>query len=212
MIILNTMNPIIHYSRIISLSVIALVPFEIYSQSQDYIITYKGDTVLGKIERVNITPETEFDTFKAVDRVGYEDEVRFIDESGKETTFACGEIMGFNDAGRFYESFYVQDLNKEGRNMVFSEKIVSGRANLYRVVQSTVKRAPTRETEQSLQEFQYLAVAGKPTFRISNSKKKLRELLSNYLSDDEITMAAINEKDFNKSQKQDILKAYNQRH
>jgi len=120
--------------------------------------------------------------------------------------------MGFNDAGLFFESFYVPDLNKEGRNIVFSEKIVSGKANLYKVVQSVVRSSPTRETENSIQELQYLAVAGKPTVRMSKSKKKLRELLSNYLSDDEITLAAINEKSFNKSRLLDILRDYNQRH
>lgn len=207
------MNPINCFFRIILLSVIALAPFEICAQSQDYIVTYKGDTVLGNIDRWDFSPRIGlFITSGAVDMVGYEDEVRFVDESGEESTFACGEIMGFNDAGRFFESFYVPDLNKEGRNMVFSEKIVAGRANLYEVVQSEIKRAPTMETFNTIHEFQYLALAGKPTVRIPNSKKKLRGLLSNYLSDDEITLAAINEKSFNKSRLQDILRDYNQRH
>lgn len=212
MIINYTMDSNIYFSRIISLLVIALAPFQIYSQGQDYIITYKGDTILGNIERLDFRPEIRFITDKAFDMVGYEDQVIFIDENGKESTFACGEIMGFNDAGLFFESFYVPDLNKEGRNMVFSEKIVSGKANLYKVVQSVVRSSPTRETENSVQELQYLAVAGKPTVRMSKSKKKLRELLSNYLSDDEITLAAINEKSFNKSRLLDILRDYNQRH
>lgn len=212
MIFRYTMDSIIYFLRIISLLVIAMVPFQICAQNQDYIITYRGDTVLGKIERLDITPGTRSSDFKAIDRVGYEDQVRFTDESGQESTFACGEIMGFNDAGLFFESFYVPDLNKEGRNMVFSEKIVSGKANLYKVVQSVVRSSPTRETENYVQELQYLAVAGKPTVRMSKSKKKLRELLSNYLSDDEITLAAINEKSFNKSRLLDILRDYNQRH
>jgi len=211
MIINYIMDSNIYFSRIISLLVIALAPFQIYSQGQDYIITYKGDTILGNIERLDFRPEIRFIT-EAFDMVGYEDQVIFIDENGKESTFACGEIMGFNDAGLFFESFYVPDLNKEGRNMVFSEKIVSGKANLYKVVQSVVRSSPTRETEYSVQELQYLAVADKPTVRLSKSKKKLRELLSNYLSDDEITLAAINEKSFNKSRLQDILRDYNQRH
>jgi len=207
------MDSIIYFLRIISLLVIALAPFQICAQNQDYIITYRGDTVLGKIERLDIIPEAGiFINTRSVNRVGYEDQVRFTDESGKESTFACGEIMGFNDAGRFFESFYTPDLNKEGRNMVFSEKIVSGKANLYRVVESAVIRAPTRETENTVQEYQYLALAGKPTVRMSSSKKKLRELLSNYLSDDEITLAAINEKGFNKSQLRYILRDYNRRH
>ena len=212
MIINYIMDSNIYFSRIISLLVIALVPFQIYSQGQDYIITYKGDTILGNIDRLAFRPEIRFITDKAFDMVGYEDQVIFIDENGKESTFACGEIMGFKDAGQFFESFYVPDLNKEGRNMVFSEKIVSGKANLYKVVQSVVRSSPTRETQNSVQELQYLAVAGKPTVRMSKSKKKLRELLSNYLSDDEITLAAINEKSFNKSRLQDILMDYNQRH
>jgi len=212
MIINYIMDSNIYFSRIISLLVIALVPFQIYSQGQDYIITYKGDTILGNIDRLAFRPEIKFITDKAFDMVGYEDQVVFIDENGKESTFACGEIMGFNDAGLFFESFYVPDLNKEGRNMVFSEKIVSGKANLYKVVKSVVRSTPTRETVNTVQELQYLAVAGKPTVRMSKSKKKLRELLSNYLSDDEITLAAINEKSFNKSRLQDILRDYNQRH
>ena len=206
------MDSNIYFSRIISLLVIALVSFQIYSQGQDYIITYKGDTILGNIDRLDFRPEIRFITDKPFDMVGYEDQVIFIDENGKESTFACGEIMGFNDAGLFFESFYVPDLNKEGRNMVFSEKIVSGQANLYKVVKSVVRSSPTRETQNSVQELQYLAVAGKPTVRMSKSKKKLRELLSNYLSDDEITLAVINEKSFNKSRLQDILRDYNQRH
>ena len=212
MIINYIMDSNIYFSRIISLLVIALVPFQIYSQGQDYIITYKGDTILGNIERLDFRPEIRFITDKAFDMVGYEDQVIFIDENGKESTFACGEIMGFNDAGLFFESFYVPDLNNEGRNMVFSEKIVSGQANLYKVVKSVVRSSPTRETQNSVQELQYLAVAGKPTVRMSKSKKKLRELLSNYLSDDEITLAVINEKSFNKSRLHDILRDYNQRH
>ena len=207
------MRPIINDIWLILLTILGLAPLGLTAQSQEYIITYKGDTVFGNIERLDFSPETGiFINTRSVDKVGYEDQVRFIDENGKESTFACGEIMGFNDAGRFFESFYTPDLNKEGRNMVFSEKIVSGKANLYKVVQSVVKRAATRETENTVQEYQYLAVAGKPTVRMSNSKKKLRELLSNYLSDDEITLAAINDKGFNKSQLRDILKEYNQRH
>jgi len=207
------MRPIINDIWLIFLTILGLVPLGLSAQSQEYILTYKGDTVLGNIERLDFSPETGiFINTRSVDKVGYEDQVRFIDENGKESTFACGEIMGFNDAGRFFESFYTPDLNKEGRNMVFSEKIVSGKANLYRVVESAVIRAPTRETENTVQEYQYLALAGKPTVRMSNSKKKLRELLSNYLSDDEITLAAINDKGFNKSQLRDILKEYNQRH
>ena len=212
MIINYIMDSNIYFSRIISLLVIALAPFQIYSQGQDYIITYKGDTILGNIDRLEFRPEIRFITDKAFDMVGYEDQVIFIDENGKESTFACGEIMGFNAAGLFFESFYVPDLNKEGRNMVFSEKIVSGQANLYKVVKSVVRSSPTRETQNSVQELQYLAVAGKPTVRMSKSKKKLRELLSNYLSDDQITLAAINEKSFNKSRLQDILQDYNRRH
>ncbi len=206
------MNPINCFFRIISLSTIALVPFEICAQSQDYIITYRGDTVLGIIDRLDISPELEFITNRSVEKVGYEDQVIFIDENGKESVYACGEIMGFKDAGRFFESFYVPDLNKEGRNMVFSEKVVAGRANLYKVMQSEMKMAATRETENVIHEFQYLAFAGKKTVRIPNAKKKLRELLSNYLSDDEITLAVIHEKSFNKSQLQDILIDYNRRH
>jgi len=188
------------------------VPFEICAQSQDYIITYRGDTVLGIIDRLDISPELEFITNRSVEKVGYEDQVIFIDENGKESVYACGEIMGFKDAGRFFESFYVPDLNKEGRNMVFSEKVVAGRANLYKVMQAEMKMAATRETENVIHEFQYLAFAGKKTVRIPNAKKKLRELLSNYLSDDEITLAVIHEKSFNKSQLQDILIDYNRRH
>ena len=206
------MNPIICFFRIFSLSVIALVPFEKCAQSQDYIITYRGDTVLGNIDRLDISPELDFITNRSVDAVGFEDQVIFIDEKGKESVYACGEIMGFSDAGRFFESFYVPDLNKEGRNMVFSEKVVAGRANLYKVMQSEMKMAATRETEHVIHEFQYLAFAGKQTVRIPNAKKKLRELLSNYLSDDEITLAVINEKSFNKSRLQDILIDYNRRH
>ncbi len=206
------MNVINCFFRIISLSTIALVPFEICAQSQDYIITYRGDTVLGIIDRLDISPELEFITNRSVEKVGYEDQVIFIDENGKESVYACGEIMGFKDAGRFFESFYVPDLNKEGRNMVFSEKVVAGRANLYKVMQAEMKMAATRETENVIHEFQYLAFAGKKTVRIPNAKKKLRELLSNYLSDDEITLAVIHEKSFNKSQLQDILIDYNRRH
>jgi len=206
------MDSNIYFSRIISLLVIALAPFQIYSQGQDYIITYKGDTILGNIDRLEFRPEIRFITDKAFDMVGYEDQVIFIDENGKEYVYACGEIMGFKDAGRFFESFYVPDLNKEGRNMVFSEKVVAGRANLYKVMQAEMKMAATRETENVIHEFQYLAFAGKKTVRIPNAKKKLRELLSNYLSDDEITLAVIHEKSFNKSQLQDILIDYNRRH
>jgi len=212
MIILHSRNPIGGILKIITLAIITLISSEISAQNQDYIITYKGDTIPGKIERLNFTPKADFDNFKAVQRVGYEDEIRFIDDSGKETTYACGEIMGFYVAGRFFESLYVRDLNKEGRNMVFSQKIVSGTANLYKVVQSKLVRAATRETENTIQEYQYLAIAGMPTVRMSKSKKKLRELLIEYLSNDEITLAAINEKGFNKSSLQGILRDYNLRH
>jgi len=95
MIINYIMDSNIYFSRIISLLVIALAPFQIYSQGQDYIITYKGDTILGNIDRLEFRPEIRFITDKAFDMVGYEDQVIFIDENGKESTFACGEIMGW---------------------------------------------------------------------------------------------------------------------
>ncbi len=206
------MRSIINDIGLISLTILGLGPFGLSAQGQEYIVTYKGDTVLGNIERLDYSPKTGiFINSRSVNKIGYEDQVRFIDVNGKESIYVCGEIMGFNDAGRFFESFYIPDMNSEGINIVFSEKIVSGKANLYKVVQSVIKSGPTRQPEKTIQEYQYLAVAGKPTVRMSSSKKKLRELLIEYLSDDEISIAAINQKSFNKSIVREILRDYNLR-
>jgi hypothetical protein len=206
------MKSIINCIGLTLLTILGLGTFGISAQGQEYLVTYKGDTVFGTIERVDFSPKTGiFINSRSVNKIGYEDQVRFIDENGKESIYVCGEIMGFNGAGRFFESFYIHDINKEGNNMVFSEKIVSGKANLYKVVQSVIKSGPTRQPEKTVQEYRYLAVAGKPTVRMSSSKKKLRELLIEYLSDDEITLAAINEKGFKNSIVREILRDYNLR-
>ncbi len=52
------MRPIINDIWLILLTVLGLAPLGLTAQSQEYIITYKGDTVLGNIERLDFSPET----------------------------------------------------------------------------------------------------------------------------------------------------------